>query len=108
MPLAPANDRDRNYCPLIVGNTDADTQDEPLFAERVAGLGIAEAEVEVEVESPFGCYAFSAGPQPVVRRCTRPLRGELLQYVFVGVVLVVAAALSLLSQDRSLRATPVV
>ena len=29
-----------------------DTQDEPLFAERVAGLDIAKAEVEVTIRVP--------------------------------------------------------
>ena len=52
------------------------------------------------IDGATGCMpasrmpSFPGGPQPVVRRCARPLRGELLQHVFVGVVLVVAAALT--------------
>ena len=39
-------------CPLIVGAIDARREDEPLFAERVAGLDIAKAEVEVTIRVP--------------------------------------------------------
>src|ERR1700747_1121628 len=50
-PAAPAGGRDR-VSPLIVGAMMVEAEDEPLFADRAAGIDIAKAGIEVTIRVP--------------------------------------------------------
>jgi hypothetical protein len=60
LPLAPANDRDRQLFALSSQELMMqDVQDEPLFAERAAGPDIAKAGAEATVRVPSDTTAGS-------------------------------------------------